>query len=174
MTDDAAVPLETGCGVYGPNTAAVQAMRDQAARFDERMWRRLGAAYADTFGVGEWRFVQVARDFAFTRFQEALKVRGLREQFDTLWLQLQEDKHHGWATLAVHDAVSVTMLEPFVDAGPLTRSDFDVLMAPWKAAVQGCVRSRLLLALTPRWPYPADDGLWQVVDAALADPQYSD
>ena len=80
-----------------------------------------------------------------------------------------------WADLAaldgghppspVCDAVCVQLLGRYVGQVPLTRSEFDTLMAPWRAGVERCARSRLFIAVSAHPPFDRD--FWPTVDAVM-------
>jgi hypothetical protein len=155
---------------YGPSTPHIATMLEQARNFGPASWKALDEAYELTQGVEEYLLVWMSRDFAWQQFQEALAHTELVDAFERLWTHMRgawgPSRSGYWPA---RDAVAATMLTHHVAPEGFTRADYDCLLAPWRAVVDHCVRSRTFLSAAPRWPYPAE-GLWEVVDAILATP----
>lgn len=116
----------------------------------------------------EYKMLKLPRDFAWHRFHDGLTAHGLRAEFDQLWGDLNACRTGQllWSDCCAQDAICAQLLAPYVDQGPFTRSDFDVLMAPWRAGVEDDARARLFFAVAAYPPFDRD--FWPTVDAGLA------
>lgn len=117
----------------------------------------------------EYKMLKLPRDFAWHRFHDGLTAHGLRAEFNQLWGELSEFRTGGllWSDCCAQDAVCAQLLAPFIDEGPFSRADYDVLMAPWRAGVDGDARSRLFFEVASHPPFDRD--FWPTVDAVLAE-----
>ncbi|WP_204910631.1 hypothetical protein [Microlunatus spumicola] len=155
---------------WGPSAALMRRMLERFECLPEHVLQALQRAYAQTRGDGVNRLLMMPRDFAWTLFHDALKAHGLVAEFDAWWHSEMLPRGLGtWLRTGLPDALGAVMLNEFVDAGPFSRPDYDTLLAPWRAAVEGDDRSRVFLRLTPSWPHPGEE-LWQTVDAILLEP----
>ena len=155
---------------YGPSTPQIKKMLEQTRTFGPATWRALEESYQLTCGTGEYLLVRMSSDFARERLHETLTRTGLSEPLNDLWTVLRppgEPLHRGY--WSAHDAIAATLLAQHLSPQGFTQADYDCLLAPWRAVVDHCARSRTFLSAAPRWPYPAE-GLWEVVDAILATP----
>lgn len=115
---------------------------------------------------------KMPRDYAWTQLHARLAEVGLTPQFKALWQMGSFGIEFGHADLVIRDAACALLLDDRIDHRTYTRSDHDVLLAPWRAATRSCERSRLALAFFARWPYPAADA-WPIIDQVLAPPTRS-
>lgn len=156
-------------GIYGPATDQVQALFDEYLADVDGVRARIRPWYQRRGNLEpEYRMLKQPRDFAWTRFHEGLDAHECRDWFDRLWEELRvfQTGQLFWEDSAAWDAICAPILSPFLDQGPFRTSDFDVLMAPWRAGVECDARSRLFLSVASHPPFDRD--FWPTVDAALS------
>ena len=149
---------------YGPATEQVRAL---LARYDADRARACArvAVWSPRHHVQvRYRDLKLPRDYAWTRFHHGIDAHGVTPAFRLLWKDLVP-ANGGPDWFDVADAACATLLTPYLDAGPFTRADFDTLMAPWRAAMDHCPRSRLYLQVAAHPPF--EQNFWLTVDAAL-------
>jgi hypothetical protein len=156
---------------YGPDTALLLAILARAAGFDDVTWAAMADAFEQVRRRQEFGWVKMARAHAWNRYEAGVAEAELTDAADRLRRRIQKQpwfgRHDG--SWVVMDALYAAMLTSKVETlREFSRSDFDTLLAPWRAVIEHCVRSRTALAMMPSWPFPADE-LWPAVDTALAD-----
>lgn len=156
-----------GMKVYGPNTAAVQALLKRAAAATQVELFQLQQAYWLTRGEDEHKHLRMPRDFAWKRHSDGLVVAGQERAFDALWTDMAPLWTSFQAGSAIQDAACALLLADRLGEGPFRLADFDVLMSPWRAGVDDDPRSRLALTVLHTYPHEVDDEWWAVIDAAL-------
>lgn len=150
---------------YGPATEEVRVVLARYIADREGTCARV-AAWSPRHRVEERsRRLKLPRDYAWTRFHHGIDAHGVTPAFRLLWQDLvPPNGGPDWFDIA--DAACATLLKPYLNIGPFTRADFDTLMAPWRAGMHHCPRSRLYLQVATHPPF--EQNFWPAVDAALA------
>lgn len=152
--------------MYGPATHAVQALLDRADTLDAATLTEL-EALLDLIATPAGGQHKSRRHAAWRRLYAAIATHDLEAELQALWDYFTRTSWPGdYARRVALDAAAATMLRPVTALGPFTRTDHDTLMAPWRAAVHRCTRSRLFLLMASS-DRPAAR-LWALADAVLA------
>lgn len=151
---------------YGSATDRVLAIRARYEADPTTAWNLVEQWGWRQRDHGGHRGLKVPRDFSWERFHQGVEVHGLQAEFGRLWDDLLVGPMAVLPVSMISDAICAQVLAPFIDRGPFQQSDFDVLVAPWRAGMDQCVRSRLFFEVASHPPF--DRNFWPVVDAVLA------
>lgn len=148
----------------------IEGMRQLLGRFEALpapVLSRLNVMYAEAWAV-ERRDLLLPRDHSWDRAQHALDAHRLREEFNGVWMDVIRCLRRRRAGPAMMDALGGTLVGPCAGHGPFRPSDRNLLLAPWRAVVEGCARSRLVLEMAHGRTGPGEDSWWVAADAVLA------
>lgn len=132
---------------YGPETAAVERLLARAAALTQRERSDLHDNYPLTRGEGQLKLLSMSRDFSWHRLHQGLDRRDgepdLHPELNRLWKHMRPQQSTFPLGMAVKDAACATMVGHRVGHGPFRPVDYDLLLAPWRTAVDGDPRSRI-------------------------------
>lgn len=174
LTDPRRFSPASDRGPWGPESEAVNWLLRHVEGLDDAAWSRLDAAWLQ----GQARRFQqpgpTVREHAWQRHWAGVAEAHLLGEYEELLRHLPRLPwwgHDGY--LAVVEAVCATILAGHLDTErcpSFTRNEYDILLAPWRAAVEHDARSQLALAMLQEWPALVFDA-WPAIDAAISQPE---